>query len=36
MTAAIQGYDIKGTGYFFDETGAYIGTVPIDSAFRTW
>lgn len=35
MTAAIQGYDIKGTGYVFDESGAYLGTVPIDSSFRT-
>lgn len=35
MTAAIQGYDIKGTGYVFDESGAYLGTVPIDATFRT-
>ena len=35
MTAAIQGYDIKGTGYVFDESGAFLGKVPIDSTFRT-
>lgn len=34
-TAALQGYDIKGTGYVFDESGAYLATVPIDSSFRT-
>jgi len=35
MTATIQGYDIKGTGYLFDESGAFLGTVPIESSFRT-
>jgi len=35
MTAVIQGYDIKGTGYLFDESGAFLGTVPIESSFRT-
>jgi len=35
MTATIQGYDIKGTGYLYDESGTYLGTVPIQSSFRT-
>ena len=34
-TATIQGYNIKGTGYLFDESGECLGTVPIDSGFRT-
>jgi len=35
MTAVIQGYDIKGTGYLYDESGTYLGKVPIQSSFRT-
>ena len=35
MTAAIQGYDIEGTGYVFDESDTLLGTVPIKSSFRT-
>ncbi len=34
-TATIQGYNIKGAGYLFDESGECLGTVPIDSGFRT-
>ena len=29
------GYDIRGTGYLFDESEAGIGTVPIEASFRT-
>ncbi len=35
MTAVIQGYDIKGTGYLYDESGTYLGKVPIQCSFRT-
>ncbi len=34
-TAMLQGYDIRGTGYLFDESEACLGTVPVEASFRT-
>ena len=34
MTAVIQGYDIKGTGYLY-ESDTYLGAISIQSSFRT-